>query len=165
MTGRPSDYTMELGDLICERLSDGESLRAICAEEGMPNRSTVFRWVGANDAFRDQYARAREEQADTLADEIVSISDEECTMVRADKHPGAKADGEDGNVEVVFDATAVARNRLRVDARKWVASKLKPKKYGERQVLAGDPDAPLQGLSDEQLDAKLAAMLEKHGNG
>lgn len=50
-------------------------------------------------------------------------------------------DGED--VKVVFDSTAVARNRLRMDARKWVASKLKPKKYGDKLALAGDDESPL----------------------
>ena len=141
--GRPTDFTQALADGICERIADGESLRAVCSDGSMPHRSTVFRWLAAHDAFRDQYALAREEQAETLADEIVSIADEACTTVRADKHPGVKADDEEGNAEVVFDATAVARNRLRVDARKWVASKLKPKKYGARTTLAGDPSAPI----------------------
>lgn len=158
--GRPSSYTQEVGDRICERLADGESLRAICADEYMPSRPTVFRWL-TDEVFRAQYARAREDQADTLADEIVGIADEEVTMVRADKHPGAKADDGDGNVEVVFDSTAVARNRLRMDARKWVASKLKPKKYGDRQILAGDPEAPLHAIPDEQIDARLAELLRK----
>lgn len=134
--GRPTDYCDELANKICERLSDGESLRAICSDGDMPNKATVFKWLYLHPEFNDQYARAREEQAETLADEITSIADEECTMVKANKHPGAKADDEDGNVEVVFDATAVARNRLRIDARKWVASKLKPKKYGEKMMLA-----------------------------
>jgi len=129
---RPSDFTQELADLICERLAEGESLREICRDDDMPNKATVFRWLAAKQEFSDQYARAREEQAETLADEIVEIADEECTMVRSEKHPGVKADDDAGNLEVVFDSTAVARNRLRVDARKWVASKLKPKKYGDR---------------------------------
>ena len=129
--GRPAMYSQDLADTICERLADGESLRAICSEDGMPNKATVFRWLGDNVTFSDQYARAREEQAESLADEIVNISDEEATMVRADKH-NTKPDDEEGFTEVVFDSTAIARNRLRVDARKWVASKLKPKKYGDR---------------------------------
>jgi hypothetical protein len=129
--GRPTDYNEKVADLICERLADGESLRSICADEAMPSKAAVFRWLGKSADFRDQYARARDEQAETLADELVDIADEQCTMVRADKH-GTKADDDEGNTEVVFDATAVARNRLRIDARKWVASKLKPKKYGER---------------------------------
>lgn len=128
---RPTDYATAVADNVCERLADGESLKSICSDEGMPSRSTVFRWLGVHKEFRDMYARAREEQAELLADEIVGISDEEVTMVRADKH-GVKDDDGNGNAEVVFDATAVARNRLRVDARKWVAAKLKPKKYGDK---------------------------------
>jgi hypothetical protein len=84
--------------------------------------------------FQQKYARAREDQADYLADEIIGISDEAQT----------EQVGEDGLVK--YDATAVARNRLRVDTRKWAASKMKPKKYGERTTLAGDPEAPLFDL-------------------
>lgn len=123
MVGRPTDYRDGLAELICDRIADGESLKSICAEDSMPGRSTVFRWLATHETFRDMYAHAREEQAETLADEIVGISDErETRIVMA---------GE-GEAVVVFDATAVARNRLRVDARKWVAAKLKPRKYGDR---------------------------------
>lgn len=150
-TGRPSDYTTEKADAICERLALGESLRSICRDEAMPAMSTVFRWLTLESGFSDQYARAREEQAEALADEIVSIADESEVSV--------KHEGED--VRIALDATAVARNRLRVDSRKWVASKLKPKKYGDRQVLAGDPEAPLVSTTDEQIDARLNALLAK----
>lgn len=124
--GRPSDYTQEIADAICERLSDGESLRSICASEGMPSKAAVFRWLGAHEAFRDQYARAREEQAETLADEIVGIAD--------------------GDPSVEDSAVMTARDRLRLDARKWVASKLKPKKYGDKvsQELSGPDGGPVQ---------------------
>jgi hypothetical protein len=73
--------------------------------------------------FAEQYARAREEQADGYADEIVAIADEPPQLVTKD-------DGED--VEVSLDSAAIQRQRLRIDARKWVASKLKPKKYGDK---------------------------------
>lgn len=134
--GRPPLYTVALGDAICERLADGESLRAICRDDDMPNRATVFRWLGDNPAFCDQYARAREEQAEALADEIVSIADE---------NDGRAIMSDGDEVAVVFDSTAVARNRLRVDARKWVASKLKPKKYGDKTTteLTGPSGEPL----------------------
>lgn len=120
--GRPSDYNQQIADLICERIADGESLRAICREDEMPAKSTVFRWLGLEKRFSDQYARAREEQAEAFADEMVAIADERETIVKE----------EGGATVVAFDSTAVARNRLRVDTRKWVASKLKPKKYGDR---------------------------------
>ncbi|WP_312321203.1 terminase small subunit protein [Stenotrophomonas sp.] len=134
-----------MANLICERIADGESLKAICAEEHMPGRATVFRWLSAHETFRDMYAHAREEQAETLADEIVGIADEQCTMVRADKHSSSDDDGE-GNTEVVFDSTAVARNRLRVDARKWVAAKLKPRKFSDRiqQEHSGPGGGPIE---------------------
>lgn len=144
MSGRHTEYTEDMADAICERIALGESLRAICRDESMPAMSTVFKWLTQQESFAEQYAHAREEQAETLADEIVAIADEECTMVRADKH-GAKDDDGEGNVEVVFDATAVARNRLRIDARKWVASKLKPKKYGDKiqSEISGPGGGPI----------------------
>lgn len=144
-SGRPSSYTEAVGDEICERISNGESLRQICADESLPSRSSVFRWLDDPEmvAFRNQYARAHEFQAEHYAAEIVGIADEEVTMVRAEKH-GTKDEDGNGNTEVVFDAAAVARNRLRVDARKWVASKLSPKKYGDRLGLTDGEGKPLQ---------------------
>lgn len=169
--GRPSEYSQQVADIICERLSEGESLRSICLEETMPNKATVFRWLGVREEFSDQYARAREEQAEALADEIVEIADEEGTMIKRSKHGGNAEDNADEEIEVVFDPTAVARNRLRVEARKWVAAKLKPKKYGEKvtQELTGKDGAPIQtsnvGIDTSKLtDGELTqfvALLEK----
>ena len=122
---RPTDYSQELADSICELIADGQSLRAICLSDDMPNKATVFRWLAKDVEFSDQYARAREEQAETFADELIAISDESQTTVK--EH--------DGFTEVTYDSVAVARNRLRVDTRKWVASKLKPKKYGDKLDL------------------------------
>lgn len=85
----------------------------------------MFLWLGKDPVFVEQYARAREEQADTYADEIVAIADEPPDLVEK-----RNEDGE--TVEVALDSAAIARQRLRIDARKWVASKLKPKKYGDK---------------------------------
>ena len=123
IVGRPTNYSPELTAGICARLAEGESLRSICRDEAMPALRTVFVWLAKHPEFVQQYALAREEQADTLADEIVAIADER-------EGKAIMADG--AEVAVVFDSTAVARNRLRVDARKWVASKLKPKVYGDK---------------------------------
>ena len=116
-------WPAETRDRILERIADGEALAAICREDGMPHISTVFDWLSAEPDFADKYARAREQQADKLADEIVSIADEAVVLAKTD---------ESGAVELALDSVAVARNRLRIDARKWVASKLKPKKYGDK---------------------------------
>jgi hypothetical protein len=72
--GRPSDYSAEIADTICDRLAGGESLRAICADAGMPNRATISRWLARYEEFRDQYAFAREWQAECLVDEILKIA-------------------------------------------------------------------------------------------
>ncbi|MFN6267157.1 MAG: hypothetical protein ACK45D_13070 [Alphaproteobacteria bacterium] len=119
MTGRPSSFTQAIADEICERLAEGESLRTICNDDDMPGRSTVNRWLAENEAFRDQYARARDVQADLYAERIVDDA-----MV----------------------ATDAGLGRLRMDALKWAASKLAPKKYGDKvQHVGGDEgDAPIR---------------------
>jgi len=133
MTGRPSDYTEETAATICTRLIEGESLRSICRDDGMPHISTVYRWLFAHEIFREQYARAKEDQADTLADEIIEISDDA-------RNDWMERHGDD-DAGWVANGDHIQRSKLRVDARKWIASKLKPKKYGESTNLkVSDPD-------------------------
>ena len=139
MTGRPSDYTQETADIICDRLADGESLRGICRDEHMPSKTSVFRWLAVNEAFRDQYARAREAQADHLADEILEISDD-------GSNDWMERTGKDQEPGWVLNGEHVQRSRLRVDSRKWFASKVAPKKYGEKvqQEVTGANGGPVQ---------------------
>ena len=110
--GRPTDYTKDMADKICEKISCGLSLRAICAEAGMPARGTVYRWLIENADFQDQYTRARDKQADYFAEEIIEIAD-----------------------SVEAESASVAKAKLQIDARKWAASKIAPKKYGDKQEL------------------------------
>lgn len=137
MTGRPSDFTQEIADAICERLADGESLRSICSADDMPNKATVFRWLAAHKSFSDQYACAREAQADTIADEILDIADD------GSNDWMEKRDDEGGNLGWKENGEAIRRSQLRIDARKWLAGKMKPKKYGDKQLLGSDPENPL----------------------
>lgn len=132
MTGRPSDFTQDIADAICEGLIEGRSLRSICLADDMPSASTVCRWLGANEEFREQYAQARDAQADTLADEIVDIADDKSFDTVTDENGNERPNTE-----------WITRSRLRVDARKWVAAKLKPKKYGDKTLIGSDPDNPL----------------------
>jgi hypothetical protein len=117
---RPSDFTQELADRICAQLSEGNSLRSVCRQESMPSATTVFNWLRTNPGFLEQYARAKEESADALADEMLDIADN-------------------------TDEEAQSR-RVRVDTRKWIASKLKPKKYGDKidATLSGPEGGPIQ---------------------
>lgn len=149
---------------VLEELASGRSLIAVCQGEGRPSFTTFMRWLAeegeAGDSLRDQYARAREAQAEAMAEDILTIADEECTTVRADKH-GTQDDG-DGKTEVVFDSTAVQRNRLRVDARKWLLSKMAPKKYGDKLAVGGADDlGPVQTVTKEMTDAERAVRLAR----
>lgn len=117
----PIPFDQAIADEICDRLCKGESLRAICGVERddfMPGQTTVFRWLAENDIFAKQYAYAREAQAEAFVDEMVAIADS----------PNATVDP-DTKEPVIRDP---ARDRLRVDTRKWVASKMLPKKYGDK---------------------------------
>ncbi len=128
MTGRPSVYSPEIEDKICDLIVTGKSLREICAAVDMPCRDTVYAWMGTNKAFSDRYARCIEDRAEFLANEIVGI-----------------ADNEDGDPQ---------RDRLRIDVRKWTASKLFPKKYSDKI----EADLNLKGsiiIQASPLDEKL----------
>lgn len=118
-------FTQELADSILAGLAEGKSLRAVCREPNMPSPSTVLEWAEKHPEFGEQYTRTRARSYLLLAEEIIDISDEETTTVRHG----------DDEVTVAFDATAVARNRLRVDTRKWMLSKMLPKVYGDKLDL------------------------------
>lgn len=144
--GRPSTFTQETADTICTRLAEGESLRTICRDEAMPAQSTVFRWLSENTAFQEQYTRAREAQADAIADEILEISDDGSNDWMLKNSPG--------NTGWVENGEAIRRSQLRIDARKWLAGKMKPKKYGDKlEQTVQNPDGsaimdPLAALMD-----------------
>jgi hypothetical protein len=72
--GRPSTDTEAKAAEICERMVEGESLRTICKSSGMPTFVTVFNWRRAHPEFLEQYARAREDQADALAEEMLDVA-------------------------------------------------------------------------------------------
>lgn len=125
--GRPSLYTEELAKTICSRIASGESLRAICREDGMPELTTVMNWRLSKPEFLEQYARAREMQAEVFGDELLEIVDDGRNdwMERTDP----------GNEGYDFKGEHVQRSRLRFDARRWWMSKVLPKQYGEKLDL------------------------------
>ena len=120
--GRPTDYTADLADKVCARLSDGESMRKISLDDAMPCSTTMFRWLRENKQFKQQYDVAKAECADMYAEQIIEIADDtDNDYSEIDKDGNAKLNPEN-----------IQRSRLRVDARKWTASKLKPKTYGDK---------------------------------
>lgn len=137
MTGRPSTFTADIAATICERIAEGESLVQICRDANMPHRSTVFDWLARDKEFADRYARAREAQADAIFEGILDIADDgrnDWMAANSDDEEAWKLNGEH-----------VQRSKLRVDARKWIAARLAPKKYGDRvtQELTGADGGPL----------------------
>lgn len=136
--GRPEVYTQELADQLCMYLAMGESMRTACAHEGMPAMSTVFTWFRTQPGFTDQYARAKQEASDAMAEEILDIADDGTN----DYMTITKGDFE-YNVE---DREVTNRSKLRVDTRKWLMAKMKPKKYGEKvDITTGGKPLPLLG--------------------
>lgn len=130
--GRPSLYSEEMAASICDRIACGDSLASICREEGMPDYKTVIRWLREKDDFRDNYTRAREDQADADADSVQDIGRRVLT-------------GE-------LDPQAA---RVAIDALKWAAGKRKPKKYGDKLDLnhSGGIAVSSTDLTDDQLAA------------
>lgn len=124
---RPTKYSQDIVDRICDQIATtSNGLVVICEDRTLPSVRSVYNWL--NDPkykeFLHKYTRAREEQADFLADEIIAIADDGTndymTITKGDK---------EYNVE---NKEVTSRSKLRVDARKWKASKLAPKKYGDK---------------------------------
>ncbi len=110
--GRPSTYTSSMAEQICERIAEGEPLTKICKDQQIPAYRTVLGWRVANKEFQQMYARAREDAADTLADQIRELAGR---VEKGELEPNA--------------------GRVAIDALKWIASKLKPREYGDRAQL------------------------------
>lgn len=119
--GRPSLYTEEIADEICERLAQGESLNAICKDDHMPSEAAVRGWAVHNvNEFSAKYAHARDMGLDVMADKVL---------------------------QTAFTGSGdVPRDRLSFDAVRWYLSKLAPKRYGDRlqHEHAGEDGGPLE---------------------
>jgi hypothetical protein len=115
-------YTEDMAASICEQVANGLALKEVCIGAAMPSRSAVYKWFCQHPAFADMYARAREERADLIADEIVTIADTEADASKA---------------------------RVRIDARKWWAAKVNPKRYGER--ITADVNTSNYVISDKPM--------------
>ena len=127
------------GELATSSKGIGKILKEGYEGQELPAYSKIMLWVSEDDLLWDKYARAKSEQADFMADEMLEIADD--------------------------DQNDWQRARLRVDTRKWLASKLKPKKYGERLQHAGHDDGPLRAPVslhiDMDADPKAAAAAYK----
>ncbi len=141
---RPTSYTRELGDAVCELLMASGSLRAVCRNEGMPDRNTVMRWVVDDiDGFAAKYARAKDIGIDDFVEQTPEIADEP---------PPLTAQGS-------VDTGAVAHAKLRIETRRWLAERMAPKRYGLKQGLdLSNTDGTLQ-VDEATRSARVAQLL------
>ena len=121
--GRPRSFDRaKVGPKLLDMVAKGELVKTACDKCGI-GRTTLRHWLEADEPFRFAYARAREDQAHALAEEAIAIADSEADTPEA-----------------------VQRDRLRVDTRKWLASKIAPRLYSERQALelSGPDGGPIE---------------------
>lgn len=121
--GRPSKFTQELADEICERLSDGEPLATICRDPRMPKVTTVWDWGQRRPEFSESIARARIEGFDSIAAECLEISNSPVEAIREKM-------SKDG-VEITKE-DALGHRRLQIETRLKLLSKWDPKRYGDK---------------------------------
>ena len=119
--GRPSISTETLAAKICQRIADGESIRAICSDPDMPSTTAIFRWIanGKYDGFRQLYEASMQIRLETLGDGLIELADAPIER----------------NAAGAIDSAAVQMRRLQIETRRWILSKLLPRKYGDRMGL------------------------------
>ena len=138
--GRPAKYTNDLAMEICRRIAEGEPLTKICKDPAMPSYSTVMNWRKDNPDFLETYACAREDAGDTLADDIISIADQ---VLAGEIDPHAA--------------------RVAIDAKKWAASKLKPRSYGDRLNLDHSGEVATNSILAANVPEWMAARIAEDG--
>lgn len=148
-----SKYSKKLADEICERMARGESVNQICKDNHMPSDATVYCWAKNYKDFGEAFKEAKDNRAHVLVDQILEIADNSINDYME-------------NIQgiTVISHENIQRSKLRVDARKWVASKMLPRVYGDKTTLVGsDEDAPIQieGISTRDRAKALASLLKK----
>jgi hypothetical protein len=143
-------YNSEAADRVCELLIEGLSLRKICEMEGMPSRRAIFYWLEKNEEFRQRYELARGLQAEAMSHELLEIADD------SSKDFIITEDGRE-----VVNHEAINRSRLRVDTRKFLMSKLLPRKYGDKIQVDGGVDIEADALSAEEFAERMRQEIRE----
>ena len=133
--GRPTDYTQEKAADFCSRIALGNSLRSVVKDDDMPSHTTVYNWFNKHPEFIEQYARAKEDSADSRVDQIEDIGQRTLS-------------GE-------YDPQAA---RVAIDAFKWTSGKHRPKKYGDRIQQDSNVHHTFEGMEDDELERRITEM-------
>jgi len=160
---RPSDFTETIAQEICERIALGEPVRQIALLAQMPDERTIYRWLLKHSAFREMYARAKEAQADRLAEEVLEIADD------ATNDWIERQNERTGKTSIVHDTEAVQRSKLRIATRQWLIERYRPGK-GEDKVTvehSGEVKSTVTVLTEERrkllAEKKRSAVLRRMG--
>lgn len=127
---------------VLESISDGASLSDIARLYGY-SVPAVRTWLRKDPERAKLYDDARMDQAHSIVDQLIEIADTADSSVAAD----------------------VAKAKLRVETRKWLASRLLPRVYGERMMteITGRDGGPvrldLKSMDDEALAARIATLI------
>lgn len=152
--GRPSKFSQELLDEICDRLSRGEPLAVICREEKFPTDRTVRTWIQERADVSSAIACAREVGYDQIAADALLIADKPVVGEKVEYNA-------DGAVVKRQTGDTVDRARLMVDTRLKLLAKWDPKRYGERQQV--EHSGSIATATDpEQVTSALVTMATQH---
>ena len=153
---KPMPYDEAIALEVCERIAQGEGLEGICEDPRLPCETTVRKWMAKESSFAAAYARAREQQMEKWADDVIRI---------ADDASGDYVDriGKDGEVERVVDPETVQRSKLRIDTRMRLMSKFAAKRFGDKLDLTLTGAVEVSSLSDAELEARTIARLKALG--
>lgn len=149
--GRPTTYNQDIADKIIHQISTTSlGLRTICRMDGMPNRDSVFEWLKVHKEFSDRYTRAKEMQIELIAEEMCDIADDGSNDLMVVTKPNGEQ-YEQENKEVT------SRSKLRVETRKWLLSKLAPKKYGDKLDVTSNGET----IAATVIPAGVASQIDK----
>lgn len=144
--GRPSKYTPELAEEICERLSNGEPLRQICRDDHMPSWVAVYQWMDKSEELSLAIAHAREAGQDAMAERAFAEMYDEPERILSES--GGRIDP--GYVQLV---------KARAEITLKMLAKWNPKRYGDRIAVAGDAESPLRVEAEVKADKLLEALI------
>ena len=136
--GRPSSYTAEIAGAICERVANGETLRAICREDDFPGHSTVYRWLDENQEFAGLFGRARAQGEDVIAQECLAIADTPVEGVETTVKPDGSVEEKRGDM--------LGHRKLQIETRLKLLAKWNPKKWGDKQHIEHSGKLGLESL-------------------
>lgn len=148
---KPTRFSQALADHICDRLIRGETLNAICDEDGMPSAGTVRYWRHTNAEFKAAYEGAREAQADALFDEILEIVDD-------GRNDWMEKEGRNGTY-IALNHEAMMRSKMRAEMRLKLVAVMNPKRFGDKaQLDLTNSDGKLASMTPEQKAVRLTAI-------